>query len=73
MLHARLSANELDDACRVRRYNHRPHRRGAMGHLLFDSVDEFQRAWGPNAEAIVGDVPNYTNTQPTIQLSEVKL
>ena len=45
----------------------------AMGHLLFDSVDAFQQAWTPNADAIVGDVPNYTNTQPTNQLSEVKL
>ena len=45
----------------------------AMGHLLFDSVEAFQQAWGPHAEAIVGDVPNYTNTQPTIQVSEVKL
>jgi uncharacterized protein (TIGR02118 family) len=45
----------------------------AMGHLLFDSVEAFQQAWAPHAEAIVGDVPNYTNTQPTIQVSEVKL
>lgn len=45
----------------------------AMGHLLFDSVEAFQQAWGPHAEAIVGDIPNYTNTQPTIQVSEVKL
>lgn len=45
----------------------------AMGHLLFDSVEAFQQYWGPHAEAIVGDVPNYTNTQPTIQVSEVKL
>jgi uncharacterized protein (TIGR02118 family) len=44
-----------------------------MGHLLFDSVEAFQQAWGPHAEAIVGDVPNYTNIQPTIQVSEVKL
>ena len=45
----------------------------AMGHPLFDSVEAFQRAWAPHAEAIVGDVPNYTNTQPTLQVSEVKL
>ena len=45
----------------------------AMGHLLFDSVEAFQQAFGPHAEAIVGDIPNYTNTQPTIQVSEVKL
>lgn len=28
--------------------------------------------FGP-ADAIVGDIPNYTNTQPTIQVSDVKL
>ena len=45
----------------------------AMGHLLFDTVESFQQTFGPHAEAIVGDIPNYTNTQPTIQVSEVKL
>lgn len=45
----------------------------AMGHLLFDSVEAFQQAFGPHAQAIVDDIPNYTNTQPTIQVSEVKL
>jgi uncharacterized protein (TIGR02118 family) len=45
----------------------------AMGHLLFDSVDAFQQSFEPHAEAIAGDIPNYTNTQPTIQVSEVKL
>jgi uncharacterized protein (TIGR02118 family) len=45
----------------------------AMGHLLFDSVEAFQSAFGPHAEAIMADVPNYTDIQPTIQISEVKL
>ena len=45
----------------------------AMGHLLFDSVEAFQQSFAPHAQAIVGDIPNYTNTQPTIQVSEVKL
>jgi uncharacterized protein (TIGR02118 family) len=45
----------------------------AMGHLLFDSVEAFQQSFGAHAAEIVGDVPNYTNTQPTIQVSEVKL
>ena len=45
----------------------------AMGHLYFDSVAAFQEAFGAHAEAIVADIPNYTNAQPTIQLSEVKL
>ena len=45
----------------------------AMGHLYFDSVEAFQTAFGPHAEAIMGDIPNYTDTQPTVQLSEVKI
>jgi len=45
----------------------------AMGHLTFDSVDAFQKAFAPHAEAIMGDIPNYTNTQPTVQISEVKM
>ena len=45
----------------------------AMGHLLFDSVDAFQAAFGPNAQTLMGDIPNYTSTQPVTQISEVKL
>ncbi len=45
----------------------------AMGHLYFDSVAAFQTAFGPHADAIMSDVPNYTNVQPVIQISDVKL
>jgi uncharacterized protein (TIGR02118 family) len=45
----------------------------AMGHLYFDSTDAFQAAFGPHAPEIMADIPNYTNTQPVIQISEVKL
>jgi hypothetical protein len=45
----------------------------AMGHLLFESVADFQSSFGAHAAEIVADVPNYTNTQPVIQISEVKL
>jgi len=45
----------------------------AMGHLFFESVQAFQAAFGPHASEITGDIPNYTNTQPTIQISQVKL
>jgi hypothetical protein len=44
-----------------------------MGHLYFDSTDAFQTAFAPHAQAIMADIPNYTNTQPTIQISEVKM
>lgn len=45
----------------------------AMCHLLFDSVDAFQAAFAPHAEALQGDIPNYTDADPVIQISEVKL
>ena len=45
----------------------------AAGHLLFDSVQAFQTAFEPNAQAIMGDIPNYTNLQPIIQIGEIKL
>jgi uncharacterized protein (TIGR02118 family) len=45
----------------------------AMGHLLFDSIEAFEQSFGPHSEAIMGDIPHYTNTQPTIQVSEVKM
>jgi len=45
----------------------------AMCHLLFDSVEAFQSAFGPHTKEIMADIPNYTDTQPTIQISEVKM
>jgi uncharacterized protein (TIGR02118 family) len=45
----------------------------AMGHLYFDSVEAFQESFGPHASEIMADIPNYTDIQPIIQISEVKL
>jgi uncharacterized protein (TIGR02118 family) len=40
-------------------------------HMFFDSLQSFQGAFGPNAGPIMADIPNYTDIQPTIQISEV--
>jgi uncharacterized protein (TIGR02118 family) len=45
----------------------------ALGHLLFESVEAFQTSFAPHAQVIMADIPNYTNTQPTMQISEVKM
>ncbi|MFQ5770393.1 MAG: EthD family reductase [bacterium] len=45
----------------------------AMGHLYFKSVEAFQAAFDPHAAAIMEDLANYTNIQPTIQISAVKI
>jgi uncharacterized protein (TIGR02118 family) len=44
-----------------------------MCHLYFDSIEAFQTAFGPQAQAIMGDIPNYTDIQPIVQISEVKI
>jgi uncharacterized protein (TIGR02118 family) len=45
----------------------------ALGNLYFDTAEAFQAAFAPHAPAIMGDVANYTNTQPVVQISAVKL
>jgi uncharacterized protein (TIGR02118 family) len=43
----------------------------AMGNLYFDTLESFQGSFGPNAPEILADIPNFTNTQPTVQVSKV--
>jgi uncharacterized protein (TIGR02118 family) len=39
--------------------------------LTFGSADEFQRAMAQHGKEIMGDLPNFTDIQPVIQVSEV--
>jgi uncharacterized protein (TIGR02118 family) len=45
----------------------------ALCHLSFDSIDAFQAAFTPVAATLMGDVPNYSSIQPTVQISEVAI
>lgn len=38
--------------------------------LFFDSVEAFEGAFGANAEEILGDIPNFTNIEPIVQLED---
>lgn len=42
-------------------------------HLYFPSVDEFRKAVGAHGAELMGDVPNYTDIQPQMQISEIVL
>lgn len=42
-----------------------------MCHLYCESVQAFQAGFGPHAKAIMGDIPNYTDLSPVVQISEV--
>lgn len=43
----------------------------AVGYFYFDKLSDYLDAFGPNAEKILGDIPNYTDIQPVVQISEV--
>ena len=43
----------------------------AIGYLYFDKLSDYQESFGPNAKKILDDIPNYTNIQPAVQISEV--
>ena len=45
----------------------------ALCHLSFDSVDAFQAVFDKHSAQILADITNYTNAQPQVQISQVKL
>ena len=42
-----------------------------MCHIFADSVEAFQKAFGPHTNEIMGDIKNYTDIAPVMQISEV--
>jgi uncharacterized protein (TIGR02118 family) len=42
----------------------------AMAHMSFDSIEAFQNAFAPHAEAILADIPKYSSVAPILQISE---
>jgi uncharacterized protein (TIGR02118 family) len=42
-----------------------------MCHIYCDSVEDFQAGFGPHAQEIMADIPNYTDIAPIVQISEV--
>ena len=45
----------------------------ALCHFKFKSAEDFQAAFGPHAEELLGDIPNYTDIEPIIQVNEVMI
>ena len=43
----------------------------AMCHVLCDSVEAYQSAFGPHARELEGDIRNFTDRTPVVQVSEV--
>ncbi len=45
----------------------------AMCHYLFDTVEDFLAAFTSHAALLQGDMPNYTDIPPMIQISAVEI
>lgn len=43
----------------------------AMCHYYFDSIENFIAAFTPHAEELQGDIKNYTDIEPIIQINQV--
>ena len=43
----------------------------AVGNLYFNSVSDFEKSFGPNAEQIMGDTKNFANSEPVVLIGEV--
>lgn len=42
-----------------------------MCHIHCESVEAFEKGFGPHAAEIMADIPNYTDLTPTLQISEI--
>ena len=42
-----------------------------VAHLIFNTVEEVHAAFMAAGRPVMGDIPNYTDIQPTVQISEM--
>jgi uncharacterized protein (TIGR02118 family) len=43
----------------------------AIGHLVFNSIEDFQKAHATHGGDLAADIPNFTNIEPQFQISEI--
>jgi uncharacterized protein (TIGR02118 family) len=43
----------------------------ASCHFYFNTLADFQKSMSAHGQELIADVPNYTNIQPEIQMSEI--
>ena len=44
-----------------------------MTHMSFESIEAFQNIFGVHSEELLSDIANFTNCQPELQISEIKI
>ena len=45
----------------------------AVCHYTFETTQDFLEVFLPNAEELQGDIPNYTNIEPIIQVTQIEI
>ena len=45
----------------------------AIGYLLFENMEDLQKGLATHGAEIMGDIPNFTNVQPQIQIGSIVL
>ena len=45
----------------------------AIGYLVFEKIEDLQNGMAAQGAAILGDIPNYTNVQPIVQVNRIAL
>jgi len=43
----------------------------AIAHIYFGTLPEFQKGMGQHGKELMADIPNYTDIQPQVQISEI--
>jgi uncharacterized protein (TIGR02118 family) len=79
--HMPMVQNMLGDACKGIAVDHgigggAPDEKPmfcAIGHILVESLEDFQKAIAENQEKLGADLTNYTTIPPQIQINEIKL
>lgn len=44
----------------------------AIGHLIFNSLEEAEKAWKAHAQELIDDIPNYTRIRPQLQFCRIE-
>jgi uncharacterized protein (TIGR02118 family) len=45
----------------------------AIANMYFNNIEDFEQSFGPNSGKIMGDLPNFTDIEPIIQISKVMI
>ena len=43
----------------------------AIGHMIFETMEDLQRGLAAHAQELMGDIPNFTDVRPQMQVSRI--